>query len=87
VRLIPFEQVWNCFWSSIKKHYFVFEDHKTAVVYFYNDETYDFVGPVYDSGPRFKKEDCIKRYAIVNKEVVVNDNGRLYSITKTSNLH
>jgi hypothetical protein len=86
VRLIPFESVWNCFWSSIKKHYFIFEDRKTAITYFYNDETYDFVGPAYDSGPRFKKNDCVKRYSISGKEAIVSDNGNVYNVVKEKSL-
>ena len=53
IRFIPFDHVWYHFFDSVKKHFFIFEDRKTAIVYFYNDETCDFVGPLYDSGPRF----------------------------------
>jgi hypothetical protein len=56
-------------------------------VYFYNDETYDFVGPVYDSGPRFKKDDCIKWYAVVGKEAIVNDDGNIYAVSKETRLN
>lgn len=39
IRFIPFDEMWNKFWDSIKKHFFVFENMKAAVVYFYNSET------------------------------------------------
>lgn len=75
-RLIPFKDVWNYFFESVKKHFFLFADRKTAIVYWYDKETYKFVGPLYDSGPRFKENDCIKRYSLYNKEAtVVNAEG------------
>lgn len=64
VRLIPFKQIWDTFWSSVTEHFFLFESLKAAVVYFHNTETGDFIGPLYDAGPRFKKNDCQKRYSI-----------------------
>ena len=39
VRFIPFDQVWYRFFGGVKKHFFIFEGRKTAIVYFYNDET------------------------------------------------
>lgn len=86
-RFIPFDKVWNKFWDSVKKHFFIFEDRKTAVVYFYNDETSDFIGPLYDSGPRFKKEDCKKRYTICGKEAIVIDEGNVCHFMKDTPLH
>ena len=38
-RFIPFNRVWETFFSSINKHFFIFEERKVAIVYFYNDET------------------------------------------------
>lgn len=64
IRLIPFDKSWFAFWKAVKKHFFIFENRKTAITYFYNDETCQFIGPLYDSGPRFKKEDCVKRYSL-----------------------
>ena len=64
IRFIPFACVWNTFWDSVKEHFFLFEDRKVAIVYFYNTETTDFIAPLYDSGPRFKRNDCKKRYSI-----------------------
>lgn len=84
--MIPFNETWNFFWDCVRKHFFVFENRKTAVIYFYNSETCDFVGPLYDSGPRFKKEECIKRYSIYNKEAVINDFGKESSFIKETNL-
>ena len=48
VRLIPFAEVWNAYWSSIKEHLFVFQQFKVAIVYFYDDELCKFVGPLAD---------------------------------------
>jgi hypothetical protein len=87
IRLIPFDVIWSTFWNSVKKHFFVFEDRKTAIVYFYNDETYQFVGPLYDSGPRFKKDDCIKRYSLFNKEAIVSCLGQLSTKIKCTSQH
>lgn len=39
IRLIPFNETWNFFWNSVNKHFFVFDNRKTAVVFFYNTET------------------------------------------------
>lgn len=67
IRFIPFDKVWNTFWRSIKEHFFLFENRKVAIIYFHNVETSDFVGPTYDAGPRFNKEDCKKKYSIYLK--------------------
>jgi hypothetical protein len=61
----------------VKKHFFVFEDRKTAIVYFFNEETCDFIGPLYDSGPRFKIDECVKRYALFEKEAVIVESGQV----------
>ena len=45
VRTIPFCDVWNTYWESIKHNLFIFNEQKAAVVYFYDDETYKFIGP------------------------------------------
>lgn len=71
----------------MKEHFFLFEDRKTAVVYFRNTETGDFIGPLYDAGPRFKKYDCIKRYSIYGKDAVVNDKGKITKFIKLTDLH
>ena len=85
--MIPFETVWDTFWEQIKEHFFLFEERKTAIIYFYNTETGDFIGPLYDSGPRFKKDDCKKRYSIYGKKAVVNDSGHISTFVKETNLH
>jgi hypothetical protein len=87
IRLIPFNECWDFFWNSIKKHFFVFEDRKTAVVYFYNAETCQYVGPLYDSGPRFDKDKCKKLYSIYQKEAIVSDLGKESSFAKETDLH
>jgi hypothetical protein len=87
VRMIPFEIVWNTFWKHIKEHFFLFEKRKAAVIYFHNTETGDFIGPLYDSGPRFNKEDCKKRYSICGKKAVVNDLCQISTFVKATNLH
>ena len=74
VRFISFVCVWNTFWSSVKEHFFLFEDRKVAIVYFYNTETTDFIGPLYDAGPRFKRDDCKKRYSVFLKAAVCQAN-------------
>jgi hypothetical protein len=32
VRFIPFAHVWNTFWSSVKEHFFLFEERKVAMI-------------------------------------------------------
>lgn len=71
VRLIPFSKVWDSFWGSVKEHFFLFEERKVAIIYFYNEETTDFIGPLYDAGPRFNHGDCKKRYSLFHKDAVV----------------
>ena len=84
-RFIPFATTWNYFFESVKKHFFLFADRKTAIVYWYDRETSKFVGPLYDSGPRFKENDCIKRYSLYNKEAtVVNSEGTFIYMKKTN---
>ena len=75
VRLIPFGNVWQTFWGLIKEHFFLFEQSKVGVVYFHNIETGDFIGPIYDAGIRFKKDECKKRYSVFGKEAVVVEGG------------
>lgn len=87
IRLINFNDVWCTFWDSVKKHFFIFEERKTAIVYFYNDETCQFIGPLYDSGPRFKKDDCIKRYSLYQKDAVVSTLGQIRTEIKNTNQH
>jgi hypothetical protein len=86
VRMIPFETVWDTFWNQIKEHFFIFDDRKAAIIYFHNLETGDFIGPLYDNGPRFKKDDCMKRYSIYGKLAVVNDSGHISTFVKETNL-
>ena len=45
VRTIPFCDVWNTYWKSIKHQFFLFNEQKAAVVYFYDNETCKFIGP------------------------------------------
>ena len=71
----------------MKKHFFLFADRKVAIVYWYDNETYKFIGPLYDSGPRFKENDCIKRYSIYNKEATVIDNDGISIYKKKTNKH
>ncbi len=87
IRHVPFDHVWKHFWSSVNKHFFVIEERKIAVVYFYNAETCQFIGPLYDSGPRFKTKDCCKRYSIEGKQAIVSDHGRIGELMKTNNVH
>jgi hypothetical protein len=82
VRSIPFDKVWERFWGSVKEHYFVFEERKVAIVYFFNSETSKYIGPLYDSGPRFRKEECTKRYSLFGKTATVCDQGRISKFTK-----
>lgn len=58
---------------------------KTAVVYFYNAETCNFIGPLYDSGPRFKKKDCEKRYSIYGRKAIINNLGEISTFIKETN--
>ena len=42
-------------------------EKKAAIVYFYDDETYKFIGPVADIQAGFDKERCLNLYSIPNK--------------------
>ena len=86
-RLIPFNELFEFFWASVKGHFFLFAELKTAIVFFYDAEYCKFIGPLYDSGVKFKKNDCIKRYSLYQKEAVVVDGNKLYGATKETNLH
>lgn len=50
---------------------------KAAIVYFYNSETCDFIGPLFDIGSRFDKDSCKRRYAIANKSALIIDNDQV----------
>lgn len=68
----------------------MFDERKTVVVYFYNSEVGSFIGPVYDSGPKFKREDCTKRYSIFGKQAIVVEGGAEQlnkAFVKETNLH
>ena len=86
-RFIPFDKLFEFFWASVKRHFFLFANLKTAVVYFYDAEYHKFIGPLYDSGVRFKKNDCIKRYSLYMKEATVVEEDKIYGIIKETNLH
>ena len=86
-RLIPFKDTWDYFFESVKKHFFLFADRKTAVVYWYDRETSKFIGPLYDSGPRFKENDCVKRYSLYDKEATIVDGEGTYVMKKKTNKH
>ena len=86
-RLIPFNELFEFFWASVKGHFFLFAELKTAIVFFYDAEYCKFIGPLYDSGVKFKKNDCIKRYSLYQKEAFVVDGNKLYGATKETNLH
>lgn len=86
-RFIPFKDTWKYFFESVKKHFFLFADRKAAVVYWYDRETSKFIGPLYDSGPRFKENDCIKRYSLYNKYATITDGGGTYVMKKETNKH
>ena len=87
MRLIPFVNVWERFWASVKRHFFVFEERKVAIVYFYNSDTCQYVGPLYDAGLRFKKDECKKRYSLFGKVATVCDEGNISEFTKQTNYH
>jgi hypothetical protein len=85
--MISFDQAWDYFFQSVKKHFFLFAERKTAIVYWYDKETSKFIGPLYDSGPRFKENDCIKRYSLYNKEATIVDREGTYIMKKKTNKH
>ena len=65
----------------------MFENRKAAVVYFYNSETSQYIGPLFETGPRFDKEACKKRYSIYGKEAIESDLGKESSFKKETDLH
>ncbi len=75
------------FWASVNRHFFLFAELKTAIVDFYDTEYSKFIGPLYDSGVRFKQNDCIKRYSLYGKEAIVVDEENVYGATKETALH
>ena len=67
VRMIPFHDVWNTYWESIKYNLFLFNEQKAAVVYFYDDETYKFIGPTANIQSGFDRSKCMTLYSVIGK--------------------
>ncbi len=55
VRPIPFSDVWNTYWENINHHLFMFNEQKAAIAYFYDNETYKFIGPTMNIQSSFNR--------------------------------
>jgi hypothetical protein len=88
IKEIPFQAVWDTFWSAPKAHIFVEESNKAAVIYAYNAETRQYIGGLLDITQKKNLELFHKEHSVVRREALVVRKGKVVGrFIKEQNRH